>query len=115
MDKKLSSIPSAFVPLQYMNDPETEDLIFGDRLKSGMVVLLEDTLLRADPDRYGTSDTHDQIRIQETARWCRIVDIRYSGNMVTMICEYNDGSKRLRSYNISFAWFVKLASMPADV
>ncbi len=114
MDEQQCAIPSAFVPLYYMNDPETEDLIFGDMLKEGMVVLLEDTVLRPDPDYYQTSSAQAQVRIQETARWGRIVDLRRTNDIVTFICEYSDGSKRRRSYNISFTWYVKKASMPTD-
>lgn len=112
MDKQLCAIPAAFVPLNYLNDPETEDLIFGDKLVEDMVVLVEDHLCRADPDRYEATSPYTQQRIQKTSRWCRVADIRRSTEMVTFIGEYADGTKFKRSYNSSFAWYVKKASMP---
>lgn len=112
MDQQSCAIPVAFVPLNYLNDPDTEDLIFGDQLVEGMIVLVEGAFVRADPDRYQTDYPSVQHRIQETARWCRVVNIRRDQDIVTFIAEYGDGTKSKRSYNASIAWYVKKASMP---
>ena len=112
MDKQSCTVAVAFVPLNYLNDPETEDLIFGDQLVEDMVVLIEGRLSRANPDNYQTTSPHDQHRIQETARWCRVISIRREDGVITFIGEYGDGTKLKRSYHYSFAWYVKKASMP---
>ncbi len=112
MDQQSCTVPVAFVPLNYLNDPETEDLIFGDQLVEGMVVLIEGTLSRANPDHYQTTNPYDQHRIQETARWCRVITLRRERDIITFIGEYGDGTKLKRSYNYCFTWYVKKASMP---
>ncbi len=113
MDAQVTKIPETFVPLNYTNDPETEDLIFGDELREGMVALCEDPLVRPNPDRYESAGPHEQIRILEGARWARIASIRRRGDILSVICEYHDGSKSARTMNVSFAWFVKKSSIPS--
>jgi len=55
MSHQECNIPVAFVPLNFTNDPETEDLIFGDELTEGMVVLLGG-MTRFNPDNYVSSN-----------------------------------------------------------
>lgn len=115
-DVKLA-VPASFLPYVYISDPETEDLIFGDALADGMIVAIEDTHLRANPDRLAVADPDERLRILETARWCRVEKLRTRdyGNVtvVTFIAEYSDGSKISRLYNLSLAWYVKKASIPS--
>ena len=121
----LLNIPAEFVESNFSMNPETDDLIFGEVLKDGMVVLLEDTLMRASPARKrrleeGTAKgeglgwyEQDERRLNETSRWCRIERLRLmSGNseMVTFVGVYSDGTKRIRTYNKSYGWFVKVTS-----
>ena len=111
VNQQSCTVPGAFVPLDYQNDPETEDIISGDQLVEGMVVLIEQ-VARDNPDRYQTINPYDQHRVQETARWCRIVSIRRERDITAFIGEYGDGTKLERFYNVSYAWYVKKASMP---
>jgi hypothetical protein len=110
------TIPSAFVPLAYLNDPETEELVYGDALRDGMVVLLEETILRANPDNLETRNGYEYLRILETARWCMVTNVRFSpaersGRIVKFIGVYADGTKSSRSYHTDYTWYVKRASM----
>lgn len=112
MDEQLCTIPAAFVPLSYMNDPETEEVMFGDQLSESMVVLIESALLREDPDNFETATPLGKAQIRQTSQWSRVVGIRKRGGMHTFICEYADGSKCSRRYGSSYPWIVKKASMP---
>lgn len=114
------TIPSAFVPFTYLNDPETEDLVYGEELRDGMVVLVEDTIIRANPDHLETRSSYDRNRILETARWCKVTKLRFtplydqhgvSGKLVKFIAVYADGTQMSRKYNTEYSWYVKRASM----
>lgn len=110
----LLTIPSEYVPVDFAMDPVTDDLIFGDELEVGMVVLVEDLVTREtrDPNKHydGVSDEHMayiRAKADETARWCRIVRLRKDGEIITFVGLYSDGTKRTRTYNQAYAWFVK--------
>lgn len=105
-------IPDGFAPRVYLLDPDTEDLIFGDQLTEGMVVLLEDSLLRHDADDIQSQAPITRAKTLETARWCRVDAVRRNGHIVAFIGEYADGSKLRRSYANHYAWFVKKNSIP---
>ena len=107
-----TTIPDGFAPRVYPLDPDTEDLIFGDQLVEGMVVLFEDSLLRGDANHIDTESPITRARTLETTRWCRVSSVRRSGHIVVFIGEYADGSKLRRSYAQDYAWFVKKNSMP---
>ena len=111
MSHQECNIPVAFVPLNFTNDPETEDLIFGDELTEGMVVLLGG-MTRFNPDNYESASQYEKNRILETARWCRVVSIRREGSVTVFIGVYGDGTKHKRSHKNSFAWYVKKDSIP---
>ena len=118
-------IPANVVPLDYVMDPKTDDLIFGSDLEVGMVILIEGSTGRANPaskERHaaGTAvdegvrwSEYDEVRLQETSYWCRIERLQKSGDILSMICVYADGSKRSRTYNVSWTWFVKKDSVHA--
>jgi hypothetical protein len=107
------TIPTTQVEGTYLIDPETEDLIWGDELQEGMVVLLEDAFLGR--GRLG-KDKADLERV----RWCLVTKLRFedahggSGRLSKFIGVYGDGSKASRVYNTSFAWYVKRDSMKGD-
>lgn len=101
-----------YVSRHYVMDPEHEDLLWsGADLRVGMVVLIEDELLRGDP---GSSDDYNKSRADEANRWCTVerIELSNSGQLVTFLATYGDGTKRKRAYAASYAWLVKLASMP---
>lgn len=122
METAVVEIPSEFVDRNAEMNPETDDLIRGRELKEGMVVLIEDSSVREDISHHTGEtdhkcDAHKCRRIKETSRWCRVtsLDIRKRmedrSPLVSFIAVYSDGTKRLRTYNQSFGWFVKLNSM----
>lgn len=113
----LFSIPADLVYRGFQMNPSTDDLIFGDELKVGMVVLFEDELLRTDPSREQgpNSDGYWTAHILEQSRWCKVEKIRaHSQNdeIVQFVALYADGTKRKRTYNKSYAWYVKKDSIP---
>jgi hypothetical protein len=100
-------------------DPETDDLIRGLDLENDMVVLLEDTVCRENPESHlkedhTECDSHTCIRILQSARWCKVTQLerRRGNDLLSFIGVYHDGTKRSRIYNQSFYWFVKLDSIP---
>lgn len=100
-------------------DPETEDLIAdGEDLKNGMRVLIADPMNRKDVS-HGFNDSLGGVvveylldRAKERNRWCTVSQLSYRDEIVSFVAIYDDGTKRKRTYNCSWAWFVKLDSMP---
>lgn len=102
-------------------DPNTEDLIAnGSKLNEGMVVLIEDSMLRADIPNSGidaiTRD-YDRERALENNRWAKVSDVRVDlGNrQVQFTATYADGSKKSRQYALSYAWLYLLNPGAFDV
>jgi hypothetical protein len=104
------TIPAGFAPMVYLTDPETEDVVWGDDLRDGMVVILSDSILMDDPDKFETTDVYTRRRLLEKARWCRITRLRRDGHLVSFIGVYEDGSQFSRTYASSWAWVVKKES-----
>jgi hypothetical protein len=110
----LATIPSVLVPINYTLDSETEVFLYGHELAPGMVVLLEYTLLRHDPANLDTASPAQRSNILETARWCRIEQLRMDDEgMVLFTGIYHDGSERERTYNSQLVWYVKKDSVPS--
>lgn len=110
----ICSIPSEAVDIDFVNDPCAEDLIYGSELKEGMVVLIESTVTRESAARLESKSPNERRRALESARWCRIEKLRrnhHNGGMVHFIGVYHDGTKMERSYNESYAWYVKKSTM----
>lgn len=111
-------VPESFEHRIFQMNPQTDDLIRGAELKEGMVVLIEDTSVRADPAKHLEEDHECDIylcpRILAGALWCRVTRLerRRGDELVSFIGEYHDGTKRSRTYNISYCWFVKKGSIP---
>ena len=106
-----ATIPAGYKPITYLMDAETEDLIYGEELRDGMVVVIADTILSPDPDSGRELHPYEQRRLLECARWCRVERMRREGHVVSFIGVYADGSKFPRSYAASYTWYVKRASM----
>ncbi|QCB93334.1 hypothetical protein [Cellulomonas shaoxiangyii] len=106
----------AYVDRFYEMDPQHDDLIRGSGLADGMVVLIEDHLFRADPDRISTGDDwsrYEQHKARENNRWCTVSELHRYRDLVEFVGLYADGTKVPRRYNESFYWLVKKASLEA--
>jgi hypothetical protein len=90
----------------YENDPLTEDVIFGDKLRNGMRVLLEDSTFKPDLSQTNPSG-YDLERRREISRWCEVSEVRFSEKVVSFIGIYDDGTKKKRAYAVDWAWIVK--------
>lgn len=106
----------AFVPKFYEMDPEVDDLLpDGTCLRDGMVVLIEDSLIRADEER--ADSKWELARLREVNRWCEVSHVlitpRHDGSrpLIQFIGIYPDGTKRKRTYDSSYAWLVRLFSI----
>ena len=97
-----------FVPIDYMMDPATEDLFRGSDLQEGMVVLIEDHMVREDPSNLNKEgmSPYSIRRIQEASRWCMITELQL-GNIMSFIGVYGDGTKMSRMYSDRYFWLVK--------
>lgn len=113
----MSNLVSKF----YRMNPETDDMISnGQLLENGMIVLLEDSMIRADPD--SPLSKYEVHRAEETNRWCEVSELEIrrrfehgetgyaigeGSPLVTFVGIYSDGVKIKRSYDSSYAWLVK--------
>jgi hypothetical protein len=78
-----------------------------------MIVLLADALLReGPPDADG--NPWKLTRARETARWCEVQRVERHGDLISFLAAYPDDTKAKRTYNVSFSWYVKKASIPQD-
>ena len=65
--------PEGLVPLDYIMNPETEDLVYGDELRDGDIVLIESGLVRHSiPKNWAEVREYERIKTQENSRWCMI-------------------------------------------
>lgn len=112
-----------YTPMHYDMNPQTEDLISsGDKLENGMVVLLESSLVKESLSalgRPGLGSEYALNRLKENNRWCEVTELqvtpRYgetNSPLISFVAVYADGTKRKRSYDASYAWFVKKDSLP---
>lgn len=121
-----------FVSKFYEMDPQFEDLVpSGTLLQNGMMVLLEDSMMRADPATLNSSsETHNRYegeRAREVNRWCEVTHLEVrkrfdyddigavigeSSPIISFVAVYFDGTKKKRRYDASYAWLVKLDSIP---
>jgi hypothetical protein len=119
----MATIPNVTVPRYFDMDPTTDDLISrGDKLKNGMVVLLEADILRGNPNARPGSTMYDYEtkKSKESNRWCMVTELEvrssrdngYTNKLVEFVGVYSDGTKRKRTYGNDYAWFVKLDSFP---
>lgn len=105
-------IPSDYVPRTFAPVLGTHLLVTGDKLKEGMIVLLEDSLHRRDlPENGRELSSYEQESLDESSRWAVVTDLRTSANgpdsrIVKFTAIYADGTMRDRTYNVSFKWSV---------
>lgn len=106
-----------YVDKFYEMDPAFEDLIPGLELRDGMIVLLEDHMMRGDIAH--RESPYDISRLKEINQWCEVSgvavvqrghDCGYSP-LVKFLGLYPDGVKRPRTYDASYYWIVKKASL----
>jgi hypothetical protein len=102
---------SLYVDKFYVAQSEFEDIVFGRDLRDGMIVLLEDDILRADPGNLRSG--YDRARADEINRWCEVTRLEVIAHPTTPLIRfvgcYPDGSMRVRTYGASYAWIVKRA------
>jgi hypothetical protein len=110
----MSAQQGLYVERHYEMDPKFEDVIYGWDLRDGMVVLIEDALMRGDPARM--HEPHEGRRVRECNAWCRVEQLRATPGpqdpLVSFMGVYGDGVKRPRTYAASYAWIVKKDSLP---
>lgn len=107
-------IPSDFVPLGFAPILGTHELLTGDKLVNGMMVVVDfmrgnpTTISPENPDRKDgyIPNEYDRARIMETARWALVTDLEIHGEIVKFTAIYSDGTMRDRSYNKSIKWAV---------
>lgn len=114
MNIDLSRIPQHFVKRHYDMNPDTEDLLFnGTFLKDGMIVLVENPLMRVNMKAGMPEWKQDLANLAN--RWCMVDHVSFHDASVSFIAIYGDGTKRKRVYGNQAGWFVKLDSMiPQD-
>ena len=95
-----------FVDRFYEMNPESEDLLAGDELENGLIVLIEDSMVREDASR-AEFDAYAMKRLRENNQWCRVTSLRRHGDLVSFVGVYEDGVKRPRTFNQSYYWIVK--------
>lgn len=105
-------VPSDYVPRSFAPVLGTHHLITGDKLTNGLIVLLEDTLVRRDvsSDLSNLSE-YELDRLNETARWALVTDLKVrdrgpDGPLVSFTAIYADGTMRDRTYAGSYKWAV---------
>ena len=106
--------PYEFVPADYPVMTAVEAIIWGEDLQEGMVVVLAESHLtstagRADPDTPSAGSQAGRLRTNQTARWCRITDLRRDDDgTVRFVGEYIDGTLAPRRHGATVPWIVKL-------
>jgi hypothetical protein len=99
-----------FTPKFYRMNPETEELLpNGRHLANGMKVLIESPAHRMRVSDDLTDWQED--RALENNQWCTIGALEVVGDMIRFIGVYNDGSKRIRTFQAFEAWLVKTDSI----
>lgn len=96
------------VSKSYRLNPETDDLIFGDKLKNGMVVLIDSDYRGGE----NMTDSYDLQKLLVENRWCEVSQLRTEENkIIYFIGLYVDGQKVIRSSESFYGWIVKKNTM----
>jgi hypothetical protein len=121
MTENLNNEPPAdkfwtqFVPKSYRMDPETEDVLYGEKLRDGMIVLYADDNRRESIphiQKYGTDDGLANALLYN--RWVTVSDLGKFDENLTFIGVYSDGTKKQHTFHPKKAWYVKLDSIPEE-
>lgn len=111
------------IPNNYVSDawaPNTTDhhIFDGNAIKDGMVVVIADSLVRANPEKLteayqernplwkGPTD-HDRADIDRTARWAIVTNSKVRFGILHFNAVYADGTIFPRSYNVDWKWAVR--------
>lgn len=105
------TIPDGYVPYSFNAHVDNHLLLSGDKLRNGMIVLPAEKTFRENPERLEVKDgrspsPYDRARVQETARWSIVTDLRQDINIIHFTSLYADGTMIPRSYNKSIKWMV---------
>ena len=118
---------SLFVSRDYVMNPEDDDLLFdGTELKPGMIVLLESSLMKA--SETDAANEWGRKRYLEANRWCEVIRVnirpRFDRDeydtvvsmspLIEFMARYPDGTLAKRTYDASYAWYVKKFSIPTE-
>lgn len=108
----MAVVTSIYVDRFYCANAEFEDVVFGDALRDGMFVLMEDEMFRGDIERAQTN-AWEKARLDEYNRWCEVSQLRliprpeYSDALVQFVALYPNGDMKVRKCCASYAWIVK--------
>jgi hypothetical protein len=102
VNKILQRIGLVVVDQDYTFDPKTEDMLYGEELKEGMVVL-------ADQGNRSIDESSSSFA-KERNRWCEVSKLRYDDNTKSFYFMglYIDGQKVVRISEAYQGWLVKL-------
>lgn len=121
--ERCADIPFAYAPYDFEMTPGMHDLIFGDQIKEGQIVLISDRTFRVDPVRKIRSEnkddipfgerapiwtTHDEMLLNEATLWCRVTNLRQDYDLVIFVGLYADGTKAVRKYHKTYGWYIQL-------
>ncbi len=100
-----------FEPRHRIMVPEFEDLCYGTDLKNGMIVLIEDSLVKGDPEHIDSD--YSKMRLMEANRWCEVTNFRIiprveDSPLIKFIGLYSDRTKLPRTYDASYCWIMKV-------
>lgn len=97
------------VPKAYRFNPMTEDLLYGDELMDGMVVLAGPASERYNeqmPEMYNAG-------LPVSNRWCEVSKARQEDDRkIYFVGLYADGQKVVRNTDLTAGWYVKKDSIP---
>lgn len=101
------------VPQNLPMDPETEDIVYGNELEDGMLVLAVPHG-RCSAEFTATHNPEVFYRVLSDNRWCKVSKIRKDDEerMVHFIGVYEDDQKVVRSSPPNAGWVVKRDSIP---
>lgn len=104
---------SIYISRNYIPNSEFERTIYGNALQNGMIVVIADAILRANPEYKETE--YDRYKTEVNNRWCEVSQVRKTPQHVHFIGLYADGSEIPRgAYSVDYAWIVKRDSIPKD-
>lgn len=107
-------VPSDYVPYTFAPILGVHELVTGDHLMEGMIVVVEDKMIRRNPNvlspeypdraRGFVPSEYDRASVEEQSRWALVTDLDKRGEIIKFTAIYSDGTMRSRSYNKSIKW-----------
>lgn len=109
-------IPSDYVPYTFAPILGTHQLLTGDKLLNGLIVVVEDHMFRRNPDVLSPEypdrkngfvpSSYDRTSVEEQSRWALVTNLTQEGPLTKFTAIYSDGAMRTRTYNRSIKWAV---------